>query len=54
MAFVAVATAVTDVGLLVGETLPFYAVIFVLAWNGALPVPLAGKSAIRADASRLD
>jgi hypothetical protein len=54
MALVAVATGVTDVGLLVGETLPFYAVIFILVWNGALPVPPAGKSVIRADASRLD
>jgi hypothetical protein len=33
----ALATDVTDVGLLLGETLPFYAAIFILAWNGALP-----------------
>jgi len=31
---------------LVGETLPFYAVIFVLASNGALPVRPGGKPAI--------
>ena len=46
MALVAVATDVTDVGLLVGETLPFYAVIFILAWNGVLPMQPAGKPAI--------
>jgi hypothetical protein len=33
----ALATDVSDVGLLLGETLPFYATIFILAWNGALP-----------------
>jgi hypothetical protein len=33
---VALATDVTDVGLLLGETLPFYAAIFMLAWDGAL------------------
>jgi hypothetical protein len=55
MALVAVATDVTDVGLLVGETLPFYAVIFILIWNGALPMRLAGsKPVIRADTNRLD
>jgi hypothetical protein len=54
MALVAIATGVTDVGLLVGETLPFYAVIFILAWNGALPMRRVGKSVIRADTSRLD
>jgi len=32
----ALATDVTDVGLLLGETLPFYAAIFILLWNGAL------------------
>jgi hypothetical protein len=32
---VALATDVTDVGLLLGEMLPFYATIFILAWNGA-------------------
>jgi hypothetical protein len=32
----ALATDVTDVGLLLGETLPFYAAIFMLLWNGAL------------------
>lgn len=32
----AVATNVTDAGLLLGETLPFYAAIFMLAWSGAL------------------
>jgi hypothetical protein len=46
MAIVALAAGVTDVGLLVGETLPFYATIFLLAWNGALPVHLSGKAAI--------
>jgi hypothetical protein len=35
VAVVALATDVTDVGLLLSETLPFYATIFVLAWNGA-------------------
>jgi hypothetical protein len=54
MALVAVTTGVTDVGLLVGESLPFYAVIFILTWNGALPMRPAGKPAIRADTSRLD
>jgi len=54
MAFVAVATGVTDVGLLVGETLPFYAVIFILTWKGALPMRRADKPVIRADTSRLD
>jgi hypothetical protein len=43
MALAAVATDVSDVGLLVGETLPFYAVIFILTWNGALPMRPAGK-----------
>jgi hypothetical protein len=38
MALVALAAGVTDVGLLIGETLPFYAAIFVLAWSGALPM----------------
>jgi hypothetical protein len=33
---VALATDVTDVGLLLGETLPFYAAIFMLAWDDAL------------------
>jgi hypothetical protein len=28
----------TDVGLLLGEMLPFYATIFILAWNGAFAV----------------
>jgi hypothetical protein len=37
MAVTALATEVTDVGLLLGETLPFYATIFILTWNGALP-----------------
>jgi hypothetical protein len=32
----ALATDVTDVGLLLGETLPFYAAIFMLAWDRAL------------------
>lgn len=35
---VALATDVTDVGLLLGETLPFYATIFILTWNGKLAV----------------
>jgi hypothetical protein len=34
----AVAADVTDVGLLLGETLPFYAAIFLLAWGRALPL----------------
>ena len=34
----ALATNVTDAGLLLGENLPFYAVIFMLAWGHALPV----------------
>jgi hypothetical protein len=34
IAIVAIGTAVTDVGILLGETLPFYAVLFVLAWQG--------------------
>jgi hypothetical protein len=34
IAVVAIGTAVTDVGILLGETLPFYAVLFVLAWQG--------------------
>jgi hypothetical protein len=37
VAVTALATDVTDVGLLLGETLPFHATIFILAWNGALP-----------------
>jgi hypothetical protein len=35
---VALATDVTDVGLLLGEILPFYATIFILTWHGALAV----------------
>jgi len=54
MALVAIATGVTDVGLLVGEALPFYAVIFILTWNGALPMRRAGKSVIRVDTGSLD
>jgi hypothetical protein len=38
VAAVALATDVTDVGLLLGETLPFYATIFILACNGAFAV----------------
>ena len=38
VAVTALATEVSDVGLLLGETLPFYATIFILVWNGALPV----------------
>jgi hypothetical protein len=38
MALVALATDVTDVGLIVGETLPFYATMFFLAWSRAVPV----------------
>lgn len=34
----ALATNVTDAGLLLGENLPFYAAIFMLAWGRALPV----------------
>jgi len=37
VAVTALATDVTDVGLLLGETVPFYATIFILAWNGVLP-----------------
>jgi hypothetical protein len=48
MALVALATDVTDVGLLIGETLPFYAVIFLLAWKGVLPMQAAGKPPIDA------
>jgi hypothetical protein len=33
IAIVAIGTAVTDVGILLGETLPFYAVLSVLAWQ---------------------
>jgi hypothetical protein len=33
---VALATDVTDVGLVLGEMLPFYATIFILAWNDAV------------------
>lgn len=40
---VALATDVTDVGLLLGETLPFYAAIFILLWNGALAVHGKGQ-----------
>jgi hypothetical protein len=45
MAIVALATDVTDVGLLVGESLPFYAVIFILAWSGHLPRRASAKLA---------
>ena len=38
VAVVALATDVTDVGLLLGEMLPFYATILILAWNGAFAV----------------
>ena len=38
VAATALATDVTDVDLLVGENLPFYAIIFILACEGALPV----------------
>jgi len=41
----ALATDVTDVGLLLGETLPFYAAIFMLLWNGALGAPAKDLSA---------
>jgi hypothetical protein len=41
MAVVAIGTAVTDVGILLGETLPFYAVLFLLAWQGT-GLPRAG------------
>ena len=46
VAMTALATDVTDVGLLLGESLPFYATVFILAWNGALPVCAAGKPAM--------
>jgi len=50
MAIVALATDVTDIGLLVGGSLPFYAAIF--SWSGHLPrrasaklaTPSAGKA----------
>jgi hypothetical protein len=45
VALVALATDVTDVGLLIGETLPFYAVTFMLTWNRALPLLRVGKLA---------
>jgi hypothetical protein len=38
VAAVALAADVTDVGLLLGETLPFYATIFILVWNGVFAV----------------
>jgi hypothetical protein len=37
MSFLALSTNVTDVGVIIGETLPFYAVVFILTWNEALP-----------------
>jgi F0F1-type ATP synthase membrane subunit c/vacuolar-type H+-ATPase subunit K len=43
VAVMALATDVTDVGLLLGETLPFYAVIFMLAW-GRAPTPRTKES----------
>ncbi|MBO0716925.1 MAG: hypothetical protein J2P55_06270 [Rhizobiales bacterium] len=39
----ALATDVTDVGLLLGETLPFYAAIFVIAWHRAPPPKAAAE-----------
>jgi hypothetical protein len=55
VALAALATDVTDVGLLLGETLPFYAAIFILAWNGALPATakdIFGKGADRRPGGR--
>lgn len=42
---VAMATGVTDVGLVLGEMLPFYATIFILAWNDVLAVGTKKSSA---------
>jgi hypothetical protein len=53
IALVALAAGVTDVGLLIGETLPFYAAIFILAWNGALPMRAADKREIDATGKSL-
>lgn len=46
---VAMATNVTDAGLLLGETLPFYAAIFMLAWSGALTAGTKGTLPAMAD-----
>jgi hypothetical protein len=40
----ALATDVTDVGLLLGESLPFYATIFILACNGVFSGPAKAAS----------
>ena len=49
---VALATDVTDVGLLLGETLPFYAAIFMLLWNGALAAPAKDLSSAQSGSAR--
>jgi hypothetical protein len=49
---VALATDVTDVGLLLGETLPFYAAIFMLLWNGALTAPAKDLSRVQSGGAR--
>jgi hypothetical protein len=43
---VALATDVTDVGLLLGESLPFYAAIFILTSNGAFAVRTKESSSV--------
>jgi len=48
----ALATDVTDVGLLLGETLPFYAAIFMLLWNGALTAPGKDLSRVQSGSTR--
>jgi hypothetical protein len=52
VAVLALATDVTDVGLLLGETLPFYAVIFMLVWNGALAAPGKDLSRVQGGSAR--
>jgi hypothetical protein len=48
MAIVAVGTAVTDVGILLGETLPFYAVLFVVAARRTGPaLPDAARAPVK-------
>ena len=49
---VALATDVTDVGLLLGETLPFYAAIFMVLWNGALTAPAKDLSGVQSGGAR--
>jgi hypothetical protein len=49
---VALATDVTDVGLLLGETLPFYAAIFMLVWKGALTSPAKDQPRVQNGSAR--